>query len=198
MWNHNSHFHRYLLRQLPGKVSRALDVGCGLGLFTAKLAERTKVVDAIDINDAILKEASNRNTAPNIRYLYADFIAADLPKGSYNAIVSIASLHHMDLEAALEKMKVLLCPSGKLLVLGLYKEMTVLDYIYSVISVLLNPIYMNWHRVSMARSTTAALTRPAQLSLEQIKTVANSLIPGFRLERHLFWRYSLIWQKPIG
>ena len=195
MWNHNNHFHSYLLRQLPRKVNRTLDIGCGLGFFAKKLAERSKLVEALDVDNAILEEASDRNSAPNICYLQADFLEAELPEESYDAIVSIASLHHMDLETALAKMKVLLHPSGKLLILGLYREMTILDYLYSLISVFLNLIYLNWHRASIAPSTTTAPIFPAQLSIGQIKTVANTLIPGFRLQRHLFWRYSLLWQK---
>lgn len=195
MWNHNNHFHNYLLRQLPRKVNRALDVGCGLGFFAQKLAERSEFVEALDIDNAILEEASDRNSAPNICYLQADFLEADLSEGSYDAIISIASLHHMDLETALAKMKVLLRSSGKLLILGLYRETTILDYLYSLISVFLNLIYLNWHRASIAPSTTTAPILPAQLTIGQIKTVANTLIPGFRLQRHLFWRYSLLWQK---
>jgi SAM-dependent methyltransferase len=118
-----------------------------------------------------------------------------LPEESYDAIVAIASLHHIDLEAALAKMKVLLRSSGKLLILGLYRETTILDYLYSFISVFLNLIYLNWHRVSTAPSTMTAPTLLAQLSIEQIKSAANTLIPGYRFQRHLFWRYSLFWQK---
>ncbi|MEM8719051.1 MAG: class I SAM-dependent methyltransferase [Cyanobacteria bacterium P01_G01_bin.39] len=197
MWNHNTHFHNYLLRQFPTKVNRSLDIGCGLGLFTRKLAKRSKTVDAVDVDGAIIKETSDHNTAPNIFYRHADFLEADLPEESYDVIVCIASLHHMDLEAALKKIKVLLCSSGKLLVLGLYREITVVDYMYSVISVLLNLVYLNWHRdtESIEITTTAVPTLPAQLSLKQIETVARTLIPGYRLQRHLFWRYSLIWQK---
>ena len=195
MWNHNNHFHSYLLRQLPRKIDRALDVGCGLGFFAKKLAERSEFVEALDVDRPILEEASDRNSALNICYLQADFLEADLPEGFYDAIVSIASLHHMNLETALAKMKVLLRPSGKLLILGLYREMTILDYLYSSISVFFNLIYLNWHRASIAPSTTTAPILPAQLSIGQIETVANTLIPGFRLQRHLFWRYSLLWQK---
>ena len=196
MWNHNNHFHNYLLRQLPRKVNRALDIGCGLGFFARKLAKRSELIEALDVDKATLEEALDLNSAPNICYLQAEFLEADLSEGSYDAIVSIASLHHMDLETALAKMKVLLRPSGKLLILGLYRETTILDYLYSFISVFLNLIYLNWHRASIIPSTKTAPTLPAQLSIGQIKTVANTLIPGFRLQRHLFWRYSLFWQKP--
>ena len=196
MWNHNAHYHRYLLRQIPERVYRTLDIGCGLGLFAWKLAERSEVVDALDVDSAVLAEASILNPAPNISYLKADFLVADLPEAGYDAIVSVATLHHMDIEAALKKMKLLLRPSGKLLILGLYQEKTLSDYAYSVISIPLNFMYLKWHRASFIKLTTVAPTRPAQLSLKQIRKVADAVIPGFRLQRHLFWRYSLIWQKP--
>jgi 2-polyprenyl-3-methyl-5-hydroxy-6-metoxy-1,4-benzoquinol methylase len=196
MWNHNSHYHSYLLHQIPKRVYRTLDVGCGLGVFAWKLAERSEIVDAMDVDSAVLAEASILNPAPNISYLKADFLAADLPQADYDVIVSIATLHHMDIEAALEKMKLLLRPSGKLLILGLYKEKNLIDYAYSVISIPLNFVYLKWHRASTAKPTMAAPTRPAQLPLKQIRKVAEAVIPGFRLQRHLFWRYSLIWQKP--
>jgi 2-polyprenyl-3-methyl-5-hydroxy-6-metoxy-1,4-benzoquinol methylase len=130
MWNHNTHYHSYLLNQIPKRVYRTLDVGCGLGLFAGKLAKRSEVVDALDVDSAVLAEASILNPAPNISYLKADFLVADLLEADYDVIVSIATLHHMDIEAALEKMKLLLRPSGKLLILGLYQERTLIDYAY--------------------------------------------------------------------
>jgi hypothetical protein len=33
------------------------------------------------------------------------------------------------------------------------------------------------------------------MSLKQIKTVINRVMPGAHLQRHLFWRYSVVWQK---
>jgi SAM-dependent methyltransferase len=196
MWNHNAHYHSYLLRRVPKKVGRKLDVGCGLGLFAWKMAERSAVVDALDIDSAVLAEASIFNAAPNISYLRADFLTADFLEADYDVIVSIAVLHHMDIEAALEKMKLLLRPSGRLLILGLYQEKTLIDDAYSAISIPLTFVYLKWHRASVAKSTMVAPTRPAQLPLKQIRKVADAIIPGFHLQRHLFWRYSLIWQKP--
>jgi 2-polyprenyl-3-methyl-5-hydroxy-6-metoxy-1,4-benzoquinol methylase len=60
MWNHNSHYHDYLLRRIPTKIDRALDIGCGLGLFARKLAQRAEVVDAIDVDITVLNEALNQ------------------------------------------------------------------------------------------------------------------------------------------
>ena len=197
MWNHNDHYHNYLLNQLPSEINRALDVGCGLGVFASKLAQRAKLVDAIDADEITIMEASKIHNVPNVYYQCADLLDVDLQYNSYDVIVSIASLHHMNIEAALSKMNLLLRPSGKLLILGLYKEITVTDYTYSLISVPLNYIYLRRYRSIASTMGYKAPVRPAKLSLKQIKLVANSIIPGYKIKRHLFWRYSLIWKKPM-
>ncbi|MBD1874261.1 class I SAM-dependent methyltransferase [Nodosilinea sp. FACHB-131] len=196
MWDHNTHYHRYLLHQIPSRVDRSLDVGCGLGLFAKKLAERSNLVDALDTDEAVLAAAASLNFAANIAYAKGDFLTADLPETAYDVIVAIASLHHIDMAAALRKIKLLLRPAGKLLVLGLYRESTPIDYAYSAISMPLNFAYQQWHRTSITQTTQVATTRPAQLSLKQIQNVTDTVIPGRRFRRHLFWRYSVIWQKP--
>lgn len=38
-WDHNAYYHRVLLRRTPRECRRALDVGCGAGAFTARLAD---------------------------------------------------------------------------------------------------------------------------------------------------------------
>ena len=197
MWNHNSHYHNYLLDRLPSEIDCALDVGCGLGVFASKLAERAKSVDAIDADEKTIIEASKIHNAPNVYYQWADLLDIDLQHNSYDVIVSIASLHHMNIELALSKMNLLLCPSGKLLILGLYKEMTITDYIYSLISVPLNYLYLRRYNSITSTMEYKVPVRSADLSIKQIKLVASSIIPGCKIKRHLFWRYSLTCEKPI-
>jgi hypothetical protein len=31
-----------------------------------------------------------------------------------------------------------------------------------------------------------------------IRRIAGRLLPGMRYRRHLLWRYSICWQKPVG
>jgi len=38
-WSHNNHYHRWMLRQLPRTIDKALDVGCGAGDLARRLAE---------------------------------------------------------------------------------------------------------------------------------------------------------------
>ncbi|HEY5986315.1 MAG TPA: hypothetical protein VIV12_08070 [Streptosporangiaceae bacterium] len=37
-WNHNEHFHRWILRNLPARRLAAVDVGCGTGMLAGRLA----------------------------------------------------------------------------------------------------------------------------------------------------------------
>lgn len=36
IWNHNSHYHKLLLRYIPDGCETGLDIGCGTGEFTSK------------------------------------------------------------------------------------------------------------------------------------------------------------------
>ncbi|MEV5518264.1 hypothetical protein AB0L50_36100 [Streptomyces flaveolus] len=47
-WDHNAHYHRWIMRQLPRSFPRALDVGSGTGDLARLLATRAAAVDAID------------------------------------------------------------------------------------------------------------------------------------------------------
>jgi 2-polyprenyl-3-methyl-5-hydroxy-6-metoxy-1,4-benzoquinol methylase len=59
-WDHNAYYHRLLLRQLPQKCARVLDVGCGAGSFATRLAQRANQVDAIDRSAAMIELAKTR------------------------------------------------------------------------------------------------------------------------------------------
>ena len=49
-WDHNAHYHRWLLHQLPPAPQDVLGVGCGAGGLAAKLAARAAHVDAVDVS----------------------------------------------------------------------------------------------------------------------------------------------------
>jgi SAM-dependent methyltransferase len=152
MWDHNSHFHEYLLRQRPSKSRYALDVGSGYGVFAQLLSARSLHVDAIESDPTVVNEVSRRVRAHNIHFLCADFLQVELPKAHYDLVSAIASLHHMDICLALEKIMSVLCPGGTLLILGLYREVTLADYLYSAVSVPLNFVLKCWYGERQART----------------------------------------------
>ena len=59
-WNHNEHFHGWILRNLPARRRAAVDVGCGTGMLAGKLAGRFARVTGIDADAGMAAAASAR------------------------------------------------------------------------------------------------------------------------------------------
>jgi SAM-dependent methyltransferase len=120
-----------------------------------------------------------------------------LPADGYDVVTSIAAIHHMDFERALSEMSRILRPGGHLAILGLYRESAWRDYLVAVAAV---PPNLLRTQVLARRDADAvpasARIRSATMSLPQIRRSASALLPGVRIARHLYWRYSLHWQKP--
>src|SRR5215213_8348463 len=72
-WNHNSHYHHFLLRHLPARRLTALEIGCGTGSFARALAQHFRHVVAIDLSPEMLQRARTRSQGiDNLEYHQAD------------------------------------------------------------------------------------------------------------------------------
>jgi predicted TPR repeat methyltransferase len=56
-WDHNAYYQQVLLRQLPQRCERVLDVGCGAGAFAARLDDHVEHVDAVDKSATMIEAA---------------------------------------------------------------------------------------------------------------------------------------------
>ena len=72
-WDHNAYYYRLLLRQMPQRCRRVLDVGCGAGTFSAQLAQRSEQVDTLDRSAEMIEEAKRR-TPDNVNCVLADVL----------------------------------------------------------------------------------------------------------------------------
>jgi 2-polyprenyl-3-methyl-5-hydroxy-6-metoxy-1,4-benzoquinol methylase len=123
-WNHNIRCHPYLLAALPERCERALDVGCGEGILARKLRTRVAQVCAIDIDERSIESARRHDPAGEIDYLLGDFLTYPFRPTSYDFVVSVAALNHMDPETALKRMRNLLQPRGTLAIVGMARTST--------------------------------------------------------------------------
>ncbi len=207
-WDHNAYYHRLLLRQMPQPCRRVLDVGCGAGAFAARLAQSSKHVDALDRSAAMIEEAKRR-TPDNVSCVLADVLADPLPGKDYDAIFSISALHHMPLQDALPVLAAALRPGGVLAAIALprpdvRRELPV-EIVAAVGHRLLGTIFLTERLLGRnggfakdsARATMPVVMDPA-LTTREVAHQAAAVLPGVRVRRLLFWRYLLIWQKPIA
>lgn len=198
-WDHNAHYHSYLLRQLPPRFVRALDVGCGAGAFARLLARRAVVVDAIDLSPVMIAQASAASSQPpNIRWVEGDALALALGPERYEVITAIASVltcrSTMRFDASATCY--VLCPGGVLAILGHYRPVTASDYALSALAPIANPIVGAWQAATGRRLPPPddMPVRDPATTLAEINAAAERHLPGSIVRRHLFYRYSLIWR----
>jgi 2-polyprenyl-3-methyl-5-hydroxy-6-metoxy-1,4-benzoquinol methylase len=94
----------------PGK--RALEIGCGTGLFTEKFARNGAQIVAVDISPELLEKARARGLpASQVRFLAMPFEQCDV-EGPFDAVIGSSVLHHLDIKPALVRIFTLLKPGG--------------------------------------------------------------------------------------
>jgi 2-polyprenyl-3-methyl-5-hydroxy-6-metoxy-1,4-benzoquinol methylase len=96
----------------PG--SRALEIGCGTGLFTEMFAGSGARIVAVDISPELLKKARQRGLpSPQVRFVEKRFEDCAL-EGPFDAVIGSSVLHHLDLLPSCLKIFGLLRPGGSL------------------------------------------------------------------------------------
>ena len=179
-WSHNDHYIPWVLRHLPSHARDALDVGCGAGTLLAALVGRLPHVEGIDRDPAMAARSGARR---------ADLF--DLPaEPAYDVVTAVAVLHHLPLEPALARLRSLLRPGGRLLVVGCYRQATTADRATDLLAVPANLVIglLSRRRAEAAQIAMSAPTAPAQETLGENRAAAPAAIVRSRL----FWRYTLI------
>ena len=197
-WNHNVAFHRELVRDATVRGGRALDVGCGDGLLVHELAGVCREVVGAERDPEALSRARRRLAgSPSARVLDADIMDPAVPErlGRFETVTCVAVLHHLPLEAGLARLGELVAPGGRLIVVGLAASRSSWDWLLPGLSVIPIRVASRWHHES--RDIGVRTARPRE-SLRQIRTAARRLLPGARVRRRFYYRYTLVWDRPEG
>lgn len=199
-WNHNSAFHREILdvaRVVHGDV---LDVGCGEGLLVERLGPLSRSVTGIDPDAMAIERARQRvaslplDISERTRLLNGDFLAdSALDNARFDLICCVAALHHMPLEAALERMRSLLRPGGRIVVVGCAANSSVRDWVLSGLALI--PIKLAGRMHGETRDIGVRTSHPAE-SFGEIRARASTVLPGARARRRFYYRYTLTWRTP--
>src|SRR3989442_7937368 len=122
-WTKNNHYPNFLLRHVPAKCESALEIGCGTGAFSRRLAQHAQKVLALDLSPEMIRIARQCSTQfSNIEFQVADVIVWNFPGETFDCIASLATLHHLPLRETLLRMRDSLKIGGGLLVLDLFES----------------------------------------------------------------------------
>src|SRR5258708_15870369 len=84
-WNHNRHYHDFILAQLPATFDQAMDLGCGSGELARALAARAGRVLAIDLSPRMIARAlAHVPESANIQYRVQDVTDWQWPIEQFN------------------------------------------------------------------------------------------------------------------
>jgi ubiquinone/menaquinone biosynthesis C-methylase UbiE len=195
-------YHQYLIEQLPLHSENALEIGCGTGEFTRLLAARAQSVLAIDLSSQMIRLANSQSANyQNIEYVLGDVMNLSLPAERYDCIVSIATLHHLPLVEALLKMKDALRPKGVLIIHDLIADDGFVDRVTSALAYPLSVARRFWKTGRLrapgeVRKAWAEHGRDeVYLTLDEVRDMCRQYLPGAQIQRHLLWRYTVVWSK---
>jgi len=204
-WTHNNHYHGFLLRHVPANCPSALEVGCGTGAFSRRLAGCARHVVALDLSAEMIRVARARSEQfQNLEYRCADVMAVDLPRESFDCVATIATLHHLPLRETICKLKDSVKPGGLLLVLDLFEPAGLRDQLLNVAAMGISGSLRLVHnkRLKPPKEVRAAWEAHGKTDsyprMQELRNLCASTLPGAQIRQHLLWRYSIVWQKQLA
>lgn len=79
----------------PGPIGTALEVGCSIGVLTARLARRCDRVLALDVSPTALARARERPDTATVEWRRAE-VPRDWPQGTYDLVVLSEVLYFLE------------------------------------------------------------------------------------------------------
>ncbi len=195
-------FDDFLLSLVPSSARSVLDVGCGGGALTGRLAARAREVIGLDLSPAMIARARRREHRSDVTFRCGDFMEEDFAGRLFDCVISISMLHHVPLDAGLQRMRELVAPGGRLVVHDLRSDDGVADVVRSYAALGCNAL--------LRLATTGRLFPPKRVrdawarhsagetypTFVAASALAARLLPGARLFYHWLWRYTIVWTRP--
>lgn len=106
--------------------TRLIDFGGGTGLLTLKFTTKVSKITIIDTSEAmlgVLREKIKTQNLSNIEIMNEVLLPGKLPPNSYDLIISMLTLHHIDdLDTLFQTFHDLLVSDGKIALIDLARE----------------------------------------------------------------------------
>lgn len=198
-WSHNDLYGGWVVRQLRSSEARSvLDIGCGTGNLVDRLRACVDRVTGIEPDSATARVAAARfaeDAAVVIEQLRFDQLGSS---HQWDAITLVATLHHLPLVDTLRDLERRLSPGGRLVIIGCFRGAGPIDYATGAVASVANLIVGTIKHPRPSDHIPIEMTAPTAApreSLSEIRCAAAEYLPGSRIRRRLFWRYSLVYNK---
>lgn len=195
----------FLMSQVPMNAVSVLDVGCGLGRLTAKLARQDREVIGVDLSPEMIARATKSGRATGqLSFLCGDFLQQGFAAQQFDCVISAATLHHLPEDVAVRRMTELLCPGGRLVIHDMRADAGVgqrvmTSFAFAQVSALR---LLRSGRLRSPRVVRDAWARHCAdekyLTHREAEALAVRLLPGARLFYHWLWSYTIVWDKPVN
>ena len=111
-----------LYEQIANRIKKSLnremnvlELACGTGLLSDRLAGSVKLLEATDFSEAMIRQAKAKNYSSRLHFSVQDATALPYATASFDAVVIANALHIMPQpELALEEIRRVLKPGGAL------------------------------------------------------------------------------------
>ena len=192
---------RYLLRHVPRPCQSVLELGCGTGELSRRLASIAGNVVALDLSAEMIRVARSRSKQQsNIRFLVGDMMVPPL-RETFDCVVSLNTLHHVDALAGLRAMRAVLRPGGTLLLADVLDRPGLRNVPINAVAAavrLVRGILIDrrTRRGALHAAYKAHGCGEAYATLAEARSMARDELPGAVVRGHLLWRYTVVWRRP--
>jgi SAM-dependent methyltransferase len=189
-WNHNIHYQRLVVRRLTAGTCRALDVGCGEGALARELsAAGVPTVVGIDRDVEQIRLAHEHDGGPE--YVVGDFLSHDFDE-PFDLVAAVAAVHHVELRAGLRRLRELVRPGGRVVVIGMARRSWPADLPWDAAGFALH----RYHRMRRGHWQHSAPIVDPPLTTAQSRRVVAEELPGTRFRRLAMFRHLIVWDAP--
>jgi len=148
----------------------------------------------IDISDYSIQKANKKNLYSNVSFVRTTFEDFQASTERFDAIIFVASIHHMDMVNAIDKAKKLLSKNGVLIIVGLAKPASLFDWVVELARIIPSKI------VSSIKKNTTSEELNIDVSydfptMNEVRQILNKKLCGYTLRYGLHYRYLLTWEN---
>ena len=191
-WNHNTVYYNWIKKQLK-QSNRILDIGCGNGFLIRYLDDGTKFLMGIDSDKFCIEKAKERNVSPACSFVCCDYEDFN-DEEPFDAIVFVASIHHMNMLNSIKKAKSMLSKNGILIIVGLSKPSNLMDYLIEGMRTIPCMIISKIKKMRSSEDNNIPVSYNVPY-LDDVRRIVSEELPRCEIRMGLYYRYLLKWEK---